>query len=523
MKLRVRNTESKQTLRIEVPNSCSLRELKQIVAQAIGSSPSSLRLSLNRHDELHASSPEDALPSLGVIAGDLIFYSLFPASGSSTQTLASNSQSHPQSSVQGAARIEHGNPDHRQPQTLGPLPPIQEIVMEENSSVVQGSSMAQVKNLNFHAEESALVDLVSEKRRCLGEGLTAQKEEGKEISGAVSMDIDAGSVGLVGKKFSVPCFLKRVLKEVLGDEMGKDGGGHKLMLIAVHAVLVESGFVGFDSVSGMRVDRFHLPDEWPSMAFTVSLFYTLPEILGNGSHNSSLTEVVVLKFQSLGNFVNVYGALANDASGPYRVCLDKHKFLPAIASLLGANGNSAREISELWRIVKDGLAFPLLIDLCTKAGLSPPPCLMSLPSELKMKILGLLPGNDIAKLECVCKELQNLSCNDDLWKKKFMEECGSESAVQGMTPWKKRFATFWENEMAAKTVADLRWVSRRHGPFYVPRRGNPLRRGPPFFDGEHDRHFPSLSAPPPFGRRLGRFPTPCGRLLTDIIPFDRGF
>lgn len=47
----------------------------------------SLRLSLNSRDELHASSPDDSLASLGITYGDLIFYNLDPTS----QTLASNS------------------------------------------------------------------------------------------------------------------------------------------------------------------------------------------------------------------------------------------------------------------------------------------------------------------------------------------------------------------------------------------------------------------------------------------------
>lgn len=505
MKLRVRNTESKQTPKIEVPNPCSLPELKQVVAQAVGSSPSSLRLSLNRHDELHASSPQVSLASLGVTAGDLIFYTLAPA-GSSSQAPASDPQSHPQSSIQGPAQIERENPGQRLGETLGPSPPIQAITTEENPSRVQG------KSLDFYAEESDLGNLVSEKRRCLGEGLNAQKGEGKEqVSGPATMEIDAGSVRLAEKKFSLPCFLKRVLKEVLGEGLGEDGGGHKLIVVAVHAVLVESGFVGFDSVSGMRVDRFHLSDEWPSVGITVSLCYSLPEILGNRSHNSSLTEMVLIKLQSLGNFVNVYGSLANDGSGPYRVCLDKNKVLPTLSSLMGENGDPESEISELWRIVKDGLAFPLLIDLRAKTGLAPPPCFMSLPPELKMKTLELLPANELAKLECVCKELQNLSCNDELWRKKFVEEYGSGSAQPGNTPWKTRFA---KNKMAAKKVLHLKWVSRRHpGPFYVHMRGNPLRRGPSFLDGEHDRHF--LSAPPPFGRRLGRIHPPCVGLSPD--------
>ncbi|KAI7990442.1 putative F-box protein [Camellia lanceoleosa] len=95
----------------------------------------------------------------------------------------------------------------------------------------------------------------------------------------------------------------------------KDGGDHKLLVIAVHAVLIESGFVGFDSVSRRKVEGFHLPDEWPSLQFTMSLQYTLPEIIKQGPITINGVETVKLKFQSLGKFVNVYGSLAKNGSG----------------------------------------------------------------------------------------------------------------------------------------------------------------------------------------------------------------
>ncbi|KAF4392825.1 hypothetical protein G4B88_011820 [Cannabis sativa] len=52
--------------------------LKDVIAQSISSttSSSSLRLSLNRNDELFASSPHGSLHSLGIASSDLIFYSI---------------------------------------------------------------------------------------------------------------------------------------------------------------------------------------------------------------------------------------------------------------------------------------------------------------------------------------------------------------------------------------------------------------------------------------------------------------
>ena len=89
MKLRIRALNSTQTLRIDIPADSSLQHLRQAIAHAVPLSSSALRLSLNRADELSASSPSDSLLSLGIAAGDLIFYSL---AASDHETLGQSSE-----------------------------------------------------------------------------------------------------------------------------------------------------------------------------------------------------------------------------------------------------------------------------------------------------------------------------------------------------------------------------------------------------------------------------------------------
>ena len=479
MKLRVRSLESKETLRIEVTNGCSLHQLKETIAQTIQLSSSSLRLSLNRKDELTASSPEDSLQSLGIAAGDLIFYSILPDCSSSSKTLVSNSES----SLQMEPQI------NRQTLGGGPVSPIQETL---------------VSNLGSPTKQSDTSDLVHEERNCIGEGSNMQVKEGEEGLGQESMEIDDDSVDLVGIKVPESCIVRRV-RRVLNEGLGEDGRDHKLMVIAVHSVLLESGFAWFDPVSGTRVDRFGLFDNWrPSMAFTLSFHYTLPEILSNQGSSSNVIETVVLKFQIMGRFVNVVGSLTSGGSGNYRVCLDEQKFVPSIGSL-SPNDDSERQVYQLWKIVKDQLALPLLIDLCAKAGLPSPPCFMRLPSELQMKILEFLPGTEIAKMGCVCKELQYLSCNNDLWGRKFEEEFGDEAGSRSVFYWKKAFATNWQRKKQRKEASEAR---RRLCLRYGWSLYNPIRRDPnpfevPHVGGDYDR-LPGL-VPPPFGRP-GRLP-----------------
>jgi F-box protein 7 len=293
---------------------------------------------------------------------------------------------------------------------------------------------------------------------------------------------------LAMKNSSEPDFVKRVLREALGDDVND----FKLLVFAVHAVILESGFVRVDQVSGMAISCSHLVDNMSSSSM-ISLRYTLPEILTNGSSHS-----VNLKIQTLGNFVNVYGSLSDDVgSRVHRVYLDKSRFARPLELMMLSNSESnasasvsvnddGDEVFEFWKIVKDRLVLPLLIDLCDKAGLDLPPCFMRLPMELKLLIFEYLPGDDLAKVCCTCSELQYLASNDELWKKKFEEEFGQRT--NGMKFFKNLYAIYRATKKKAEEPL----------PFRIPRTGimryfQRRRRGrsnrfvrPPIWGGEYD-------------------------------------
>jgi F-box protein 7 len=185
------------------------------------------------------------------------------------------------------------------------------------------------------------------------------------------------------------------------------------------------------------------------------------------------------------------------------VCLNENRFVPAISlanrdsvdSINEENGYPESEIFEFWKMVKDGLVLPLLIDLCEKTGLAPPPCFMRLPAELKLKILESLHGVDLAKVGCVCSELRYLSSGDELWKRKFDEEFGRAKGAQGFDQWKARFASFWGRSKKRKREKLGRYRVERlfliqEDPFGAP------------MGGDHDRML-GLAVASPFGTSRG--------------------
>ncbi|GER36929.1 F-box family protein [Striga asiatica] len=455
MKLRLRSFESKETLKIEVPNTCTLSQLKQILAQALPNSPAcdSIRLSLNRKDDL-VSDDDNPLRSLGIAAGDLIYFSL----------------------EQPAARMSSNSQNSHRLRTDSTISNAQNVLPEvENSDFTVSGADSKMKE-NVDCGSQMEVDM-----------------EGMEV------DEDDDCVDeAVDKSFSVPGFLRKVFMEELGDDAGKD---HKLIIIAIHAVMMETGFVGFDSNDDTVVNGFHFHGNgWPSSLFRVSLHYTLQENPNLSPTKSGKS--IVLKFQSLGKFINVYGTLEKGRlgkRGTYRVQLNEEKLVPFLnvvwANISGEDvgkmdPSPEKEVFEFWRNVKDNLALPLLIDLCDELGLELPPCFMQLPTDLKLKILEYLPGVDIAKMSCVCSEMRYLGSNEDLWKLKFVEVFGDE-VKEAQGSWKKTFARFWAGQKSRK-VGRARMTPFWPEPYWAQpsrrRYPNPfmVARAPRIIGGDYD-------------------------------------
>ncbi|XP_004301718.1 PREDICTED: putative F-box protein At1g23770-like [Fragaria vesca subsp. vesca] len=255
-------------------------------------------------------------------------------------------------------------------------------------------------------------------------------------------------------KYSLSLSLRRVLKEELApQDLHRNHKNNKLLVAAVHAVLLDSGFVRFSSATSVHdaLSEFGF-SEFGSVS-GMSHSYTLPQILAqqdNKDCSSNLkTQGFVLKFEYLGQYfsphqkrtrhvapriVRVSGSLISSGSRfgekDKEVCLevDENKFAPAFEFFWGNSMRNTtaiflrfreRQVREFWRMVKDEIALPLMIDICAEAGLPAPLCLMTLPPELKVQILEAMPSVELAKVGGVCKELRDLANDNELWKHKL--------------------------------------------------------------------------------------------------------
>ncbi|KAG9134063.1 hypothetical protein Leryth_004755 [Lithospermum erythrorhizon] len=342
---------------------------------------------------------------------------------------------------------------------------VQKEEIVENSTQITSESSLSPQIRDAQQEEIVKMD----------RNLVVDEADGDDVDedGEASVDVDVGSVA---KSFSVPGFLRKVFTEELGNESGRD---HKLLVIAVHAVLLDSELVAYDVVGRKEINGFPFRDEWPLDLFNLRLFYTLPKSMNLSSNNAYSIESVCLKFHSLGDCVTVYGSLVNgNKSAVYRVNFDEGKLVPFLNvvwancglneeisfGVQGSGTNAEKEVFEFWRRVKDELALPMLIDLSEKYGFGLPACFMRLPTEIKLNILELLPGVDVARVGCACSELRYLSSSDELWKKKYAEQFGDAVNAGDEGHWKSKFVRYWETNRKRRRVVGRYSVGRMHPP-----------------------------------------------------------
>lgn len=217
----------------------------------------------------------------------------------------------------------------------------------------------------------------------------------------------------IGNSFGirVTSYLRKVLNQELGQQ---DDNYHKLLITAVHAVLLESGFVAFDPVSNTVLNGFPWPNNGHSGGFSMSVVYTLPN-----DNNAGGVGSVVLKYENVGTFLNVYGRVCDGVGCVYSTPLDEDELVPMLNVVWAENCGLFYEflevdecfgkVFEFWKNVKDRMVLPLLVDLYDNAGLNFLSCFTGLPGDVKFEIVRRLPRVDVARLGCVCVELRDLT------------------------------------------------------------------------------------------------------------------
>uniref|UniRef100_A0A0D9XHI5 F-box domain-containing protein n=1 Tax=Leersia perrieri TaxID=77586 RepID=A0A0D9XHI5_9ORYZ len=201
------------------------------------------------------------------------------------------------------------------------------------------------------------------------------------------------------------------------------------LVVVAHAAFLHAGFV---PCAG---DCRYLPDEIGAVASSLSLRYTIRELLQDKHAAAAGAETVVVRLTAVTGHVIFYGYLTGGdhpnskwaaTTYYYWVLIDASLAAPVLSSDLDAtahtlsNSNSNGGVGvRLW---KGELARRLFTDICWNRAVMPPR-LTSLPADLQAAILSRLNAAvDLARVQCTCTELRDLVAGRELLKGKFKKK-----------------------------------------------------------------------------------------------------
>ncbi|KAF8718358.1 hypothetical protein HU200_025338 [Digitaria exilis] len=491
MKLRLRSMEARggggaavETHRVDLQPTATLADVKALLAAKLSAAQpvpaESVRLSLNRSEELVSPDPAATLPALGLASGDLVFFTLSPLTALAAPAQALPRNPSPVSGSAPTAMAVDGVQRSEQPDAGVSSPQVRAVVMNPNpasGSVPIGMAVDGSKGSDQPGAGSS-----SPQVRAMGVSVPA-----------ASNPPDVVMAEAVNFTKCWSSFVLRDLKREMGKVGGAEGTAGGRLVAALQAALLEVGFI----TSNPMGSPLTLPQDWPSGASKpLAIKYTIPE-LSAMLPVAEEGKVAVLNFSLMANFVMVYGYVPGVQSEVRRLCLE----LPRLEPLLYLDSDQLsveqeRGILDLWRVLKDEMCLPLMISLCQLNGLRLPPCFMALPADLKTKVLDVLLGEDLAKVECTCKEMRILASDDSLWKK-FVHYKNDGEGSRGAISAKAMFAKAW--------LANKRRQKRPHPAFWNYGWGNnpysrPLRQ--PLIGGDSDR-LPFIGNHGSVGRNFG--------------------
>lgn len=152
---------------------------------------------------------------------------------------------------------------------------------------------------------------------------------------------------------------------------------------------------------------------------------------------------------------------------------------------------NVKKIRELWNLIKDKIALPILNQIYLSHGIEAPCSFLTLPIDIKTRILSLLEPFDLLALGQVCSELRHQSSDDKLWKPLFHAEFSSplEWVVDRIKyhGYKWAFSISWrERSLQRKEQEESMRRRRRFAPAV------PQFSPAPFYPTRPSRNFPGI-------------------------------
>ena len=379
IKLRVRIAGSGETMRVEVPEVCTLSQLRAAVATKCFDGavpPENVAVTLNRTDDVSTQGAGEGstLRVCGIARGDLVH--VFVRDGPTAAAATTNAPADaPVASTSAPAQTDE---EDRRRRCLHAAERRGDVAAAINTPAASTAS---------HDTPTSPVDAAGRSGR--GAPFVATRR---------------------------PTPMPPALSSLL--ELREPATPVGLVACAVHASLVDAGMDIVD-VTPCNIKRASFRPRWENGAAGASTAVPPPV-------------TVVVRAQDVGGDHVVFAASVNDGDPfVFRCAASAH--VVAVGAHGGADGGAHGyeyvALPSLWRDAKDSLALPASIRARTAAGLPSPPPLLALPDELKLATLAsLATPRDICAVGATCRELAALASSDALWKPLHDAEFGAETS-----------------------------------------------------------------------------------------------
>jgi F-box protein 7 len=394
LKVRVRAASGGPTMRVQVPWPFTVQALKDVISPLIMRPTSSFCLSLNKKAAIGEGPGTTSLSDFGVINGDLLFYISREGGDSSSSaappqpaadvlfahlnkevatelasTSAAPSTSHSLST--GKTVEDHGfkgdstsregegftSMKHEEDSSMSLISNSTNLQQKSNApaSLEEGtcSSQNQGTVVPMHVSNTTTTSVEPTLAAPAGQEVK-NVDSTVQFSGDDAMEVEIKQKG--GLQFPVEIAKHHVsipdlLQRVLSVEYGNVKEPQELLVLAVHAVMLETGFVLSGEVSSSQ-GSYVLPTGWSGKGGQVNLTYTLPEIKRESKDAGSHTFVgdMVLRSQIVGNVLVVYGVTTSGRGYEvHRVSLPVSSFLneESVLNGTGSAGNAPLMVHNL--------------------------------------------------------------------------------------------------------------------------------------------------------------------------------
>ncbi|XP_014662614.1 PREDICTED: F-box only protein 7-like isoform X2 [Priapulus caudatus] len=248
--------------------------------------------------------------------------------------------------------------------------------------------------------------------------------------------------------------------------------------IVVHQLMLESGFFV------KNCSNHHMPEDWKNRSSSYKINYQHPDT------NQLICTLLIVP---LNPRIMVMHGMVQPSIHYCTLKVDINSFVDSQADSIGSRHVGYKKLSKLSQMVKDILAYPLLIAMQQEEGVSIKSGLLGLVPEIKLLVLSYLDSSSLLKASEVSQELYSLSREQVLWKRLYMREFGRRHRVEpGSHDWLKLYKDEYiqrrEERKAKHKRSSCYLHSRPRHPCLPPYPVGPSFPFPRIIGGDYDIH-----------------------------------